>query len=38
MKFTLILKILDIIHDVLCPFFRDKDIKLKEKNKENSQK
>ena len=23
MKLTIILKILDVIHDVLCPFFRD---------------
>lgn len=30
MKLTVILKILDIIHDVLCPFFRNS----KEEDKE----
>ena len=31
MKFTIIIKILDFIHDILCPFFGDK---KKEKDKE----
>lgn len=36
MKFTWIIKILDVIHDVLCPFFRDK--KEDKKDKENPNK
>ena len=33
MKFTLIIKILDFVHDILCPFFGDKP-KEEEKKKE----
>lgn len=33
MKWTLVIKILDIIHDVLCPFFRNKDVKIEVKPK-----
>jgi hypothetical protein len=31
MKFAIIIKILDFIHDILCPIFRDKP---KDENKE----
>lgn len=37
MKFTWIIKILDVIHDVLCPFFRDKK-ETKEETKEEVKK
>lgn len=33
MKLTFIIKILDIIHDILCPFFRDDKEKKKDKTK-----
>jgi hypothetical protein len=32
MKFAIIIKILDFIHDILCPIFRDD--KPKDENKE----
>lgn len=36
MKFTIVIKILDFIHDILCPIFGDnkKEDNLKEENKE----
>lgn len=34
MKWTLVIKILDIIHDVLCPFFRNKEVKIDVKPKD----
>lgn len=38
MKWTLVIKILDIIHDILCPFFRNKDVKLEDKPKDSKDK
>jgi hypothetical protein len=38
MKWTLVIKILDIIHDVLCPFFRDKEEKIEDKPKDSKDK
>jgi hypothetical protein len=35
MKIAIIIKILDIIHDVLCPFFKDN--KDKKEDKTNNQ-
>lgn len=34
MKFVIVMKILDFIHDILCPFFRDKDVKTEDKPKD----
>lgn len=34
MKVTWIIKILDVIHDVLCPFFKDKEETKKEVKKD----
>jgi hypothetical protein len=31
MKLAIFIKILDIIHDVLCPFFKDKEDKTDKK-------
>lgn len=32
MKFAIIIKLLDLIHDVLCPIFRDKEEKKEDQN------
>ena len=37
MKWKIIIKILDFVHDLLCPFFRD-DIKKKKKTEEKNNK
>jgi hypothetical protein len=34
MKWTLVIKILDIVNDVLCSFFADKKIKSEDKPKD----
>ena len=38
MKFAIIIKILDIIHDLLCPFFRNKEEKIEDKPKDSKDK